>query len=95
MVWFYARGTERRSCETRLALDTSGYELVIRGAEGERVEHFAQLQDLLAREHQLLTAWRAQGWRSVTIQPPRRALRDLPRIALRTGRPAPDDFPRE
>jgi len=33
MVWFYARGAERRSCETRLAPNGHGYELVVRDAD--------------------------------------------------------------
>ena len=63
MVWFYVRGGERRSCETRLALVGDGYELVVREGGQCRTEPFRDLHRLLAREHQLLTAWRAQGWR--------------------------------
>jgi len=62
MVWFYTLGVERRSCETRLSEDGEGYELVIREAGQARVEQFADLRKLMAREHQLLPAWRAQGW---------------------------------
>jgi hypothetical protein len=62
MVWFYARGQERRSCETRLALVGEGYELVIREGKESAVERFTELRKLLSREHQLLTAWKAQGW---------------------------------
>ena len=69
MVWFYTRGHERLSCETRLALNGAGYELVIQNDAGERVEHFRQLRDLLAREHQLLAVWRAQGWRAAAGPP--------------------------
>ena len=64
MVWFYARGPERRSCETRLALVGDGYELVIREGNQTSVERFAELRKLLAREHELLAAWKAQGWRT-------------------------------
>ena len=66
MVWFYARGAERRSCETRLASDSDGYELVVREAGKEWIEQFTDIQKLLAREHELLAAWRAQGWRIAT-----------------------------
>lgn len=62
MVWFYARGKERRSCETRLALVGDGYELVIREGRRAWVEPFTELRQLLAREHELLAAWKAQGW---------------------------------
>jgi hypothetical protein len=64
MVWFYARGAERRSCETRLAPNGHGYELVVRDADRAHTEHFTDLTRLLLREHELLAAWRAQGWRS-------------------------------
>jgi hypothetical protein len=73
MVWFYVRGGERRSCETRLAADGDGYELVIEDATGAHVEAFDRLTRLLAREHELLSAWRAQGWRSVKDVRSRRA----------------------
>ena len=65
MVWFYARGAERRSCETRLSADGDGYELVVQDGSATHVESFASLRDLLSREHELLSAWRAQGWRTV------------------------------
>jgi hypothetical protein len=39
----------------------------------ERIENFAELPKLLAREHELLRAWRAQGWRE-TGQPTRTAV---------------------
>ena len=61
MVWFYTRGLARRSCETRLATDGEGFELVVRDAGKVRVERFADLPKLMARAHQLLTAWKAQG----------------------------------
>lgn len=63
MVWFYSRGADTRTCETRLAVDSQGYELIVTDAEGVHVERFDELANLLAREHELLTAWRAQGWR--------------------------------
>lgn len=66
MVWFYARGSERRSCETRMAAAAEGYELVVEDATGTHIELFVELPRLLAREHELLSAWRAQGWRLVT-----------------------------
>lgn len=68
MVWFYSRGNDTRTCETRLAVDGQGYELIVTDAEGVRVERFDELADLLAREHQLLAAWRAQGWREASPQ---------------------------
>lgn len=69
MVWFYSRGADTRTCETRLALDGQGYELIVTDADGPHVERFNELSNLLAREHELLAAWRAQGWRET---PPHR-----------------------
>jgi hypothetical protein len=57
------------SCETRLNPDGPGYQLVIVEDDHQRIENFAELPRLLAREHELLQAWRAQGWRDV--QPPK------------------------
>jgi hypothetical protein len=62
MVWFYDLGTERRSCETRLAPEGEGYELVIEDSTSRRTELFKRYRLLLAREHELLTGWRAEGW---------------------------------
>jgi hypothetical protein len=36
----------------------------------ERVEDFDHLPDLLAREHDLLKTWRAQGWRDASAPTP-------------------------
>jgi hypothetical protein len=67
VVWFYALGPERRICETRLAAEGDGYELVVTDSSGTHVERFPELSELLHREHELLAAWRAQGWRSSTL----------------------------
>ena len=55
MVWFYSRGADTRTCETRLAVDSQGYELIVTDAEGVHVERFDELANLLAREHELST----------------------------------------
>lgn len=70
MIWFYVLGTERRVCETRLAADGDGYELIIGERGGTHVERFRDLPELLRREHEVLAAWRAQGWRSTTTNVP-------------------------
>jgi hypothetical protein len=73
MVWFFVRGSgERRTCETRLAEGGEGYELVTTDATGVHVEVFPDLYALLAREHELLGAWRAMGWRPETTGATRR-----------------------
>jgi len=68
-VYFYRRGGDLRICETRLAEDGPGYELVVTVDATVHIERFAGLPDLLAREHELLQAWRAQGWREDSRQP--------------------------
>ena len=50
------------TCETRLSADGAGYELVIAEDGVERVDHYTTMERLLAREHELVQAWRAQGW---------------------------------
>jgi hypothetical protein len=64
MITFYTRGAERRCCETRLAVDGKGYELVIHDSGLTYTERFSDLGALLGREHELVTAWRALGWRT-------------------------------
>jgi hypothetical protein len=62
VLWFLRRGPERRACEVRLAPDGPGYELVVTDSDHSHVERFATVAALLTREHELLAAWRAQGW---------------------------------
>jgi hypothetical protein len=67
MLYFFRRGDSALSCETRLNPDGPGYQLVISENNVRRIEHFNELPKLLAREHELLLAWRAQGWRDLTL----------------------------
>lgn len=62
MLYVFVRGSQRKTCETRLSADGAGYELVVTEAGMERVDRYATMERLLAREHELLQAWRAQGW---------------------------------
>ncbi len=68
MIWVYVLGQERRVCETRLAGDGEGYELILGDSAGTHVEGFRELPDLLRREHEILAAWRAQGWQPTTAK---------------------------
>lgn len=68
VIWFYVLGQERRVCETRLAAEEDGFELIIGDSSGSHVEHFRDLPELLRREHEVLAAWRAQGWQPTTAQ---------------------------
>jgi hypothetical protein len=63
VLYFLRRGADAIACETRLDPDGPGFQLVITQNATERIENFTELRDLLAREHDLLQAWRAQGWR--------------------------------
>jgi len=63
MIYFFRRGAESLSCETRLNPTGPGYELLVTEHGKQRTEAFATLADMLAREHELLQAWRAQGWK--------------------------------
>jgi hypothetical protein len=50
-------------CEARLNRTGDGYELRVVGEDDEEhVERFRRAADLFAREHELLTTWRAMGW---------------------------------
>jgi hypothetical protein len=64
-LYFFRRGDAAMSLETRLDPDGPGYQLVVVENDATRVEAFSELPRLLAREHELLLAWRAQGWRDV------------------------------
>ena len=65
MVYFFRRGSESISCETRLSFSGDGYELLVTEHGKLRTETFTTVADMLAREHELLQAWRAQGWQDV------------------------------
>jgi hypothetical protein len=65
VLYFFRRGDAALTCETRLNPYGPGYQLVITENADERIENFAELPKLLSREHELLMAWRAQGWRDV------------------------------
>jgi len=65
MVYFFRRGDETLTSETRLNPNGPGYQLVIIENAVMHIESYDELPKLLAREHQLLLAWRAQGWRDV------------------------------
>ena len=70
VLYFFRRGADALSCETRLNPDGPGFQLVITENNVARVEDFSQLPRLLAREHELLLAWRAQGWREIGAPSP-------------------------
>ena len=65
VLYFFRRAGAALTCETRLNPTGTGFQLVVTEDAHERIENFAVLANLLAREHELLKAWRAQGWRDV------------------------------
>lgn len=62
MLYVFTRGQQRKTCETRLSGDSDGFELVVVEEGVEHVDRFPTMERLLSREHELLQAWRAQGW---------------------------------
>jgi hypothetical protein len=62
MLYVFTRGSHRKTCETRLSADGAGFELVVAEDGVEHVDRYMSMERLLAREHELLQAWRAQGW---------------------------------
>lgn len=69
VLYFFQKGQGRRTSETRLHPTGAGYQLVVVTDGVEQVETFGTLAALLSREHELLHAWRALGWREVPAGP--------------------------
>ena len=67
MIYFYRRGADTRSCETRLELDGPGFELIVSEVGQSRVERFEDVRALANRAYELRHAWLLNGWR--TIEP--------------------------
>jgi hypothetical protein len=66
--WLFAKGSQRMSCEAREAM--LWYELVVTAPDGVvRVERYTERAGMLRRQHELLCAWKAQGWRELEEEP--------------------------
>jgi hypothetical protein len=64
MTWIFIKGKQQMSCETREAM--LWYELVLTDASGvQRFERYTERAGMLRRQHELLCAWKAQGWREL------------------------------
>ena len=64
----FAKGAQRQSFEVHE--QSLWYELVITDAKGTvRIERYTERAALLRRQHELLTAWKAQGWRELEPEP--------------------------
>jgi hypothetical protein len=74
MTLMFTKGGQRMSCEVREAM--LWYELVITSADGAvRVERYTERAGMLRRQHELLCAWKAQGWCEVVAVPEPAAVR--------------------
>ena len=64
----FAKGKQRQSCDVHE--QSLWYELVITAPNGvSRVERYTERAAVLRRQHELLTAWKAQGWRELEAEP--------------------------
>jgi len=64
----FAKGKQRQSCDVLEA--SLWYELIItEGNAAKRVERYTERAAMLRRQHELLTAWKAQGWQEVEAEP--------------------------
>ena len=65
MLWTFSRDQRHVSCEIRLSLSGSGYELVVRHPNGsERLERFDDANTLNRRALELQGHLLSQGWES-------------------------------
>jgi hypothetical protein len=68
MTWLFTKRNQRMSCESREAM--LWYELVVTGPDGiPRVERYTERAAMLRRQHELLCAWKAQGWHELEAEP--------------------------
>ncbi len=65
MIYFYHRGHDTRTCETRLERDGPRFELVVMEGRETRIETFDDASELARREHELRHAWLLNGWRAM------------------------------
>ena len=61
----FRRGHATRSCQSRVSAAGDGYELVVTRDGASHVEAFSSLESMLVRERELLSGWRAHGWKEV------------------------------
>jgi hypothetical protein len=68
MTWLFDKGSQRISCEAREAM--LWYELVVTEPDGVTgVERYTSARECCAVSHELLCAWKAQGWRELDEEP--------------------------
>jgi uncharacterized protein YyaL (SSP411 family) len=87
----FAKGAQRQSFDVQEA--SLWYELVITSPKGvSRVERYTERAAMLRRQHELLTAWKAQGWRELEPEPNAYGIRAWLEWAVATADPRPRDF---
>jgi hypothetical protein len=67
MLYILARGREQKTLQVRQNPAGAGYQLLITENDQQVDESYRDLPSLLLREHQLVTAWRAAGWREAVV----------------------------
>jgi hypothetical protein len=64
----FAKGSQRQSCDVHE--ESLWYELIITAPNGvSRVERYTERAAMFRRQHELLAAWKAQGWRELDPEP--------------------------
>jgi hypothetical protein len=67
-VMLFAKGNQRQSCDVQEA--SLWYELIITGPSGvARVERYTERAAIMRRQEELLTEWKAHGWRELEAEP--------------------------
>lgn len=69
VVYFFRRAADALALETRLNPAGAGFQIVVTRNGETQIEAFETLSAMLSREHELLQAWRAQGWSEVGTPP--------------------------
>ena len=68
MIWVLAKGRQKMSCEAREAM--LWYEIIVTEPNGDvRVERYTERAGMVRRQHELLCAWKAQGWSESEEEP--------------------------
>lgn len=61
----FERGSNTRSCESRVNAEGDRFELVVTRNGETRVEVFASLEAMLTREREMVSGWTAHCWRQI------------------------------
>ena len=68
MTSVFSKGKNRMTLELREQM--LWYELVVTSPDGtSRLERYTERAAMLRRQHELLCAWKAQGWQELASEP--------------------------